>query len=85
MGHLRSYIVKGEFMKLYAVTYEQDVKPWITPGKKYEVIDIVATTRRYGRGFETISDSGNLDWCLERGCSHLNEGDWTLVEEEDLS
>lgn len=72
--------------KFYAITCEQNVMPWITPGKKYEVIEIYPATPSYGRGFEIIADSGNLDMCVERNCNHLNGGNWMLLEEgEDVS
>ena len=75
--------------KYYAVApKEGEIEPYLTNGKRYEIIDFdiqgvkVATYGPFGRGFTIEDDNRHHRYCLERGCSYLNDLDWTIVEEE---
>lgn len=57
-------------------------KPHFTAGKEYDVYDV----NEGGNGgftFYLKSDNNKKCFCLEKGCSHLDEGDWIVTEYED--
>ena len=61
-------------MKAYCTT--KNPQFYITPRKRYEVIDL--SFDAFGRIKDfTIEDL----FCLPVGCAHLNGADWTLVPE----
>ena len=61
-------------MKTFAVAAKSHSRS-VTGGKEYEVL-------RWDNdgGFYIISDTGFEIFCREKGCAHLDGGDWVLIE-----
>lgn len=55
-------------------TCEPDVKDTHTPYKVYEVFN------EKGNWFTIINDKGFENYCLKKGCSHLNGKDWVFAD-----
>ena len=75
--------------KYYAIApKEGEIVSYLTNGKWYEIVSFeeidgeANTFGKYGRGFFIINDIGTEIYCLEIECSHLNNLNWTIVEEE---
>lgn len=64
-------------MEKYASFTSQDdhVYGYLTANKKYNIIE-----EDYFGGFRIKSDTGQLIYCLFKGCSHLEYNDWTITE-----
>ena len=62
---------------MYAKLPENLEKGGLTPGKLYPIYDV----SKYGSiSFRILDDDGYERYCLLKGCSHLDSGDWVIVE-----
>jgi hypothetical protein len=57
-------------------------KSWLTPGKKYEVLDWETPNKRFGGFFRTTADNGENIYTSLRENGHLNGGDWITPDDE---
>lgn len=59
-------------------------KPWLTPGKEYEVKkDINGFSDEMINIFCIKSDNGNDLYCKIYNCAHLNGKDWIIKEKSN--
>ena len=49
----------------------------LTPGKEYKTISTDGEDGINGLSFYSNNDVGHKLFCLERGCAHLNNQNWT--------
>jgi hypothetical protein len=69
-------------MTVYAIAEYSDV-PYIEAGKRYEVSDLRGGKGdEYGRNFYIDTDGAGPRYCLERGCAHIDDHNWKLVDEK---
>jgi len=57
-------------------------QPWLTEGKEYNVIRTGSYSNTEGYDFDIISDTGETDFCVEKGCGHINFENWIIKERE---
>ncbi len=62
----------------------QGIFEGIAKGKEYKVVGIWDDNIKdgYGYGFIITNERGLLIICLERKCSHINDGNWIIKERE---
>jgi hypothetical protein len=54
---------------------------YLTAGKEYEVFN-VEESHFYGCYFNIVNDLGNVDFCVEKTCAHLNGKGWIIPTKE---
>jgi hypothetical protein len=53
----------------------------ITKGKKYKVSGWKYSNTTIGHYFTITKDNGFVAYCLEKGCAHINDNNWKIIEE----
>jgi len=57
-------------------------RDYLTAGKVYEVTRVGGFNPNRRHKFYCIDDVGQIIFCIEKKCHHLNGGDWIVVERE---